>query len=341
MGKTIIVTNSPGGGGAERTMNSLANLLHHNLVNVSLFPINIGEIDAVVPVCEVISPIRHWKDGLIPTINSFFVFRTKIVKASPQLVIANCELPELYSVFLPLRIKLVFVEHTSSPWRNRLLIGFLVRSLARLRNADWVLVSDHLESKRVFRKPISVIPNLISFNEHRLAEGNSPSSRLVFIGRLSYEKDPHLFLEIARLSGYSAIIIGSGVLIDELAAQSEKDNLSLRFTGHLKNPWAEIHRNDIIVITSRFEGDGLVLLEAISRNLPILVRDIPDLRRFGLPESNYFQTSDEATKKLFELTEASDSLKVPPSTIARILSTRNEQTILGLWVELIKRFTTP
>jgi len=341
MGKTVIVTNSPGGGGAERTMNSLAILLHHNLVDVSIFPINEGAIDAVVPICEVIAPVRHWKDGLLPTLFSFVAFRVKIAKANPQLVIANCELPELYSVFLPLRIKLVFVEHTSSPWRNRLLIGFLVRLLARIRRTDWVLVSDHLESKKVFRKPILVIPNLISVNEHRLAEGNSPSPRLVFVGRLSDEKDPQLFLEITKLCGHSATIIGSGVLAHELEAQSEKESLSIRFTGQLNNPWGEIHRNDIVVITSQFEGDGLVLLEAISRDLPILVRDIPDLRRFGLPDLNYFQTAADATQKLLGLNENSDSLRVPSDTIARILSTRNENTILGHWVDLIKRFTTP
>ena len=84
-----------------------------------------------------------------------------------------------------------------------------------------------------------------------------------------------------------------------------------------------------------------MLLEAISRDLPILVRDIPDLRRFGLPDLNYFQNAADATQKLLGLNENSDSLRVPSDTIARILSTRNEETILGHWVELIKRFTTP
>jgi glycosyltransferase involved in cell wall biosynthesis len=148
-------------------------------------------------------------------------------------------------------------------------------------------------------------------------------------------------LEITKLVGHSATIIGSGVLAHELAAQSEQENLTIRFTGQLNNPWGEIHHNDIVVITSQFEGDGLVLLEAISRDLPILVRDIPDLRRFGLPDLNYFQTANDAAQKLLSLNENSDSLRVPSDTITRILSTRNEDTILGHWVDLIKRFTIP
>lgn len=341
MGKTVIVTNSPGGGGAERTMNSLANLLHENQLNVSVFPINAGDDDAVVPKCEVIAPVRGWKAGLLPTFMSFLAFRSKIVKANPSLVIANCELPELYSVFIPLRIQLIFVEHTSKPWRKHRALGFLVRLLASLRGAHWVLVSDHLRKKRLFQRPTSVILNLLSVADFKLAKGDSQSPRLIFIGRVSEEKDPSLFLEIVRLAGYPAMVIGNGILAKELAAESSLQNLSVLFTGHINDPWSQIHRNDVVVITSQYEGDGLVLLEAISRDLPILVRDIPDLRRFGLPESNYFKTAPEATKALVEFKLNSASLRVPSDITARIISTRNEKKILNSWLELIGRFTAP
>ena len=337
----MVVTNSSTGGGAERTMNNLVNLLHNNHVDVVIFPINAGEVDAVVPVCEVISPVRNWKAGLAPTIISFFAFRSKISRINPSLVIANCELPELYSVFLPLKIELIFVEHTSNPWRNHRILGVLIRLLARLRNVHWVLVSDHLARKQIYKKPVFTIPNLISGRENLLAEGNSLHSRIVYIGRLSHEKDPEMFLDIVKLSGRPATMIGNGILADELTTYSLKENLPVRFLGHLNNPWGEIHRNDIVVITSQFEGDGLVLLEAISRDLSVLVRDIPDLRRFGLPDSCYFQNVAGATSRLLGLNENSDSLRVPPDIAERILSTRNEENIAGLWVGLIKRLTTP
>lgn len=337
----MVVTNSPSGGGAERTMNNLVNLLHANEIEVSIFPINHGDLDWIEPICEVVTPVRNWKAGLIPTIYSFFAFRSRVTKINPTLVIANCELPELYSVFLPLRIKLVFVEHTSSPWRNHRFLGFLIRSLARLRGTDWVLVSDHLESRFLYKKPISVIPNLISGKEYQLAKEDSPVPRAVFLGRLSDEKDPELFLDVVRLSGCPATIIGSGILAQELATRSESEKLPVEFLGQLNNPWGAIHPNDIIIITSRFEGDGLVLLEAISRNLSVLVRDIPDLRRFGLPELNYFKTADAASAKLIELKKSSSTLRIPLSIATRILSSRNEKIILSGWVGLIKRFTIP
>jgi glycosyltransferase involved in cell wall biosynthesis len=337
----VVVTNSSSGGGAERTMNSLVNLLHNNHVDVAIFPINDGDVDAVVPVCEVISPVRNWKAGLTPTILSFFAFRSKISRINPSLVIANCELPELYSVFLPFKIKLIFVEHTSRPWRKHRILGILVRLLARLRNVNWVLVSDHLVKKRIFKNPVFIIPNLISGRENPLAEGNSAHSRIVYIGRLSHEKDPEMFLDIVKLSGRPATIIGNGILAEELTSHSLNENLPVQFLGHLNNPWGEIRRNDIVVITSQFEGDGLVLLEAISRDLPVLVRDIPDLRRFNLPDWCYFQNVAGATSRLSELSENSASLRVPPDIAERILSTRNEESISGLWVGLIERLTTP
>ena len=341
MGKTLVVTNSLTGGGAERSMNSLVNLLHTNSVDVLLFPINEGSLDAVLPRCEVVTPIRSWKAGLIPTFISFFKFRERVREISPDLVIVNCELPELYSVFLPLRMKLIFVEHTSKPWKNHKFLGFFTRSLARFRNTYWVLVSDHLKGIGFFQKSVTVIPNLISAQENQLAEGQSPEPRIVFLGRLSAEKDPKLFLEIAELCDLPALVIGTGILFESLVSHSGQPNSRVSFLGQLHNPWAELHSNDIIVLTSLFEGDGLVLLEAISRNLPVLVRDISDLRRFNLPEVNYFQSAESAASSLVQFRANPGELRIPADIADRILSTRDERVILASWVEIIKRFTNP
>jgi glycosyltransferase involved in cell wall biosynthesis len=109
----------------------------------------------------------------------------------------------------------------------------------------------------------------------------------------------------------------------------------------MNNPWEEIHLNEIIVLTSRFEGDGLVLLEAISRNLPVLVRDIPDLRRFGLPEVNYYQSATIAARRLLDFRSHPEELRIPLEIADRILSNRDDRVILSSWVELIRRFTNP
>jgi glycosyltransferase involved in cell wall biosynthesis len=341
MGRTLIVTNSLTGGGAERAMNSLANLLHANSVDILLFPINDGPVDAVLPECEVIAPVREWKAGVIPTLISFFKFKAKVREINPSLVIVNCELPELYSVFLPLRMKLIFVEHTSKPWKNHRLLGLTIRVLARFRNTYWVLVSDHLRSNSFFRKADCVIPNLISAPQNKLADGYSSNPRIVFLGRLSSEKDPELFLEIAKVSDLPAIVIGGGILLENLVLRSGEGNSQVSFLGPLNNPWAQLHLNDTLVCTSRFEGDGLVLLEAISRHLPVLVRDIPDLRRLCLPEHNYFQTADIAAKRLLEFHSNPEGLKIPVEISDRILSTRDDKLISDSWLQLINKFTNP
>lgn len=341
MGKTLVVTNSLTGGGAERSMNSLVNLLHANSVEVLLFPINEGSSDAVLPDCEVIAPIRSWKAGVIPTLISFFKFREKVREISPDVVIVNCELPELYAVFLPMRMKLIFVEHTSKPWQKHKLLGYFIRTVARFRNTYWVLVSDHLKSNSFLVKSDCVIPNLISAQQNHLADGHSPEPRIVFVGRLSTEKDPELFLEIAGFCDRPAVVIGTGVLFETLTLQNKMSNSQVSFLGQLNNPWAQLHSNDTIVLTSRFEGDGLVLLEAISRNLPVLVRDISDLRRFGLPELNYFQSAEIAANRLAEFHSNPRGLEVPTDIANRILSTRDDKVILASWVQLISRFTNP
>lgn len=341
MGKTLVVTNSLSGGGAERSMNSLVNLLNDNSIDIVLFPINAGSVDAVMPECEVANPVREWKAGIIPTLISLFKFRAKVKEINPELVIANCELPEFYSVFLPIRMNLIFVEHTSKPWKNFRLLGILIRTVARLRKTYWVLVSDHLKGNYFSRKSNYVIPNLISTSQNGLAAGFKADPRIVFIGRLSSEKDPELFLEIVTLCDLPGIVIGNGVKLESLMAQNQVSNGRVTFMGHMNNPWEEIHLNEIIVLTSRFEGDGLVLLEAISRNLPVLVRDIPDLRRFGLPEVNYYQSATIAARRLLDFRSHPEELRIPLEIADRILSNRDDRVILSSWVELIRRFTNP
>ena len=339
MEKILVVTNSMSGGGAERSMNSLVNLLHQNSVDVTIFPINHGPMDAVMPVCKVISPVRAWKAGIFSTLIAFVKFRSQISKAYPSLVVANCELPELFSVLLPLRMKLIFVEHTSRPWRKQRFLGSLVRKLASLRKTQWVLVSDHLKEQGRDRNMSLVIPNLISAVSNKLAEGHSVQSRIVFIGRLSEEKDPELFLNIAQLCGMPGLIIGAGVMSEFLSSQSAASSIQIEVLGQLDNPWAKIHTNDIMVLTSQYEGDGLVLLEAVSRGLPVLVRDTVDFRRFGLPEKNYFASAGDASEKL--LGQDPTSLIIPSQVVHRILSSRSETSILSSWLELINRITGP
>lgn len=103
-----------------------------------------------------------------------------------------------------------------------------------------------------------------------------PSERkgkqIAFIGRLSSEKAPERFVELARRFPMEDFhLYGDGPLFSKVC-ESVPSNLSLH--GHVSNMqshWPEI---DLVVIPSRFEGLPMVSLEAMGRGIPVIATNV-------------------------------------------------------------------
>jgi glycosyltransferase involved in cell wall biosynthesis len=92
---------------------------------------------------------------------------------------------------------------------------------------------------------------------------------------------------------------------------------------------------DLLVMTSRFEGDGLVLVEALVNNLPVLVRETDDFRSFNLPGDNYFESLDQAVEKIDAWKTGTLSLILNPILVGEILQGRNPEKVAQKWSNLI------
>ena len=97
-------------------------------------------------------------------------------------------------------------------------------------------------------------------------------TQVAFVGRLSYEKGPDVFLRLAsQLPEYDFSIYGSGPMQEEVVATVTR-NVTLE--GHVisMNPhWPKI---SLLCITSREEGLPLVAIEALVRGIPVISFDI-------------------------------------------------------------------
>lgn len=127
--------------------------------------------------------------------------------------------------------------------------------------------------------------------------GRAP--RIVACGRLIHQKGFDLLLEaLARVRlpvAPELVIVGDGARRPELEAQARALGLGqrVRFTGFLLNPWQELAQGDVFVLSSRWEGFGNVLIEAMACGLPVIASDCD----FGPREI---------------LTDGVDGLLVPP-----------------------------
>jgi glycosyltransferase involved in cell wall biosynthesis len=327
----MIVTNSVSGGGAEISMMRLFKTLLSLGVNVSVCAIN--EDKSTTKIQADVTVIgRQWGTGLTKTFRSLLLFRQHLQANHPDVLIVNCELPELYVSFTaPKKSQIFVVEHTSRPWYGRRPLGYFVRKLLYLRRSIWVTVSK--DQSRIWPNNNRAIhiPNT-----HRKTDfiQNFHSAELVFIGRLNREKHPEIAAEVALMTSSTIDFFGDGPELTSLKqAYSSKQ---IHFHGFVENAWEHVSQNSILIVASEYEGDGMNVVEAISNGNPVLLKDNSDLRRFKLPEANYFSNSTELKDKVIEAKAYGvDKFRVSEEIVSEILSDREPRKVATSWIKLI------
>jgi O-antigen biosynthesis protein len=122
--------------------------------------------------------------------------------------------------------------------------------------------------------------------------GISPESFVAgFSGRLSEEKDPEAFLDIARLCRGEGqlrfLMTGAGPLAEQVQRRIEKMALGdrLRFLGQVENIREVMGAYDVLLLPSRFDGRPLAVLESLALGVPVIasrVGSLPDLVQDGV-----------------------------------------------------------
>jgi glycosyltransferase involved in cell wall biosynthesis len=133
----------------------------------------------------------------------------------------------------------------------------------------------------VIPNPIAVPPDLVP--PARRLQGSSKERVLLAMGRLVPQKGFDLLL-----SAFSTIaqhhpawkldILGEGPLLGELQEQAKSLNLEDRvhFCGAVADPFSKLFAADLFVFSSRFEGFGMALAEAMACGLPAVSFDCPE-----------------------------------------------------------------
>ena len=127
------------------------------------------------------------------------------------------------------------------------------------------------------------------------------------------------------------LVIGDGNLRENLEGQVAKELIKAQFIGRVDNPWLKAAAGDLLIVTSASEGDGLVVIEGLQNEIPMLLIDIPDLRRFNFPDKNYCTDSQDFTNRINSFKENLSDLRIPSTFADEILSRRSLATIGNTW----------
>ncbi|HEW3403390.1 TPA: glycosyltransferase family 4 protein [Streptococcus pneumoniae] len=250
--------------------------------------------------------------------------------------------------------KVVLCDHTNSITANRELSKKVQRYVGT-KLADKIITLTQEDRKNYIRK-YGISENRIAYiynwKENRLSNipYNDESTKIVTVGRFDYQKGYDYFIQVAKkvlakMPDWTWEIYGSGKqdevdkIRDLITENDLQDKLVIK--GLEKNQDLIYGDKGIYVMTSRYEGLPLVLLEAQQYNLPIVSFRCPtgpsEIVEDGV--NGYLidcYDTDKMSEKLLELMK-NDDLRQSFSDHAKdTMDKFDKNKILNQWIELIE-----
>lgn len=162
---------------------------------------------------------------------------------------------------------------------------------------------------------ISVVPNAIlkTSDSYSIKKINENNIKFLFVGRLIPRKGIKTLLEAIkivnkeRISNFNIDIVGDGPLFHFCKKYIKNNNLNnCNLLGRISETDLNniYNESDCFIFPSKFEGFGIVLLEAGINNLAIITNDIPVFKElFSEDEVIYFNKDDahDLSKKIIDL----------------------------------------
>lgn len=276
-------------GGIERVTVNLANELieENDITIVSYFKTN-EKINYKVNEKVKIEYLSNRKyDGepgslkrLFKFLKSLYLIMKYFKKEENDVIIAQGMPVGLMLFFLNfMNKKIIVCEHVHCFYYGKF-IRFIRNILYRFYFKIIVLTEKDKEYFQKKLKNVECIPNFIPSISDKISQLNNKI--LISVGRLEGQKGYDILIDICSkfLSKYpewKLKIFGEGNLKKELQSQIEKFKLEnqILLMGTTNKIEEEYLKSDIYIMSSRFEGFPMVLLEAASYSLPIISFDCP------------------------------------------------------------------
>jgi GalNAc-alpha-(1->4)-GalNAc-alpha-(1->3)-diNAcBac-PP-undecaprenol alpha-1,4-N-acetyl-D-galactosaminyltransferase len=365
--RITLVISSLWGGGAERVVSLLANGWAEEGQDVSLLTLEKegGPEYFIHDSVEIrhlgLSHVsNHFLEGLVHNLRRIWVLRRAIRHLQPDIVVSFMDQNNVLTLLATCGFgtPVVISEHGDLlPDDIRRIWSLLRRVVYPLAN---MLVCPNSASLARLRTSIKVpgivianpvvVPPILRQGGQRA--GPAGTFFLVAMGRLVRGKGFDLLLaafsRVAdRHPDWSLTIIGKGPLRSELEEQSAALKLAGRvhFAGELADPFPMLRAAHLFVFSSRSEGFGNALAEAMACGLPVVSFDCPEGPRTIIRDG--IDGILVPPEDVIALAQAMDSLMADSGARARLAARAPEvilrfgqQRILFLWKHLFSQLLT-
>lgn len=282
-----------------------------------------------------------------------------LLEINPDIVISNTYSFNLFDIILNLKYHHIIESHiclddirNEINYKNKIIAYFAriwdnmmfsytnkADVLITLTNADKTQWTEKTNTKVV------TIPNMVTFYPTDY-KPNALSKRIICVGRLHYQKGFDLLIKAwsqiaTKYPNWHIDVFGSGDDENQLNCliSQYKLNDSLKINKPVNNIYDEYMNSAFFVLSSRFEGLPLVLIEAMSSGLACVAFDCPN----G-PSEMINHKSNGLLVKAEDISGLADSIewmilhkesREQMGQAARLTSKKyTKENIMPLWIEL-------
>jgi GalNAc-alpha-(1->4)-GalNAc-alpha-(1->3)-diNAcBac-PP-undecaprenol alpha-1,4-N-acetyl-D-galactosaminyltransferase len=295
--KIVIVIHSLGGGGAERAAVLIAQGLVTKKYQVSLITLFGQEFDFYhlpenVPriALKVEGSSANLLQAAKNNLHRLQSLRRAIDSCQPDVVISFLDKTNVLTLIACLGSKYpLIVSEQNDPTQND--IGLIWNFLRRLvypfattvvscsqgvdRNWNWL----NSQQRAVIYNPLAVKTLELEAVSIQL---DPNQKQVVAMGRLTPQKGFDLLLKAfsminTKFFDWQLIILGEGEQRNQLEqlAQELEIEQQVMMPGLVSNPFPILKQCDLFVLSSRYEGFGNVIIEAMACGLPVISTDCP------------------------------------------------------------------
>ena len=285
----IIIGNISNHAGTERAVTNLANLLvksnKYNISIISMYSKNGDKCYYDINKSIIIHHLNLSNKNKIARLLNYLIFLRKVNRIinfnNIECIIGTTHaINSLISNYRK-KVKTIGCEHMSynaCPPISRHIRKILYKKL------DSVVVLTNADAKHysfIQKDKLYVIPNSVSFECDY--SSTLENKRMIAVGRLTYQKGYDILINIAKqikneCPEWTIDIFGDGEDKENLLKLISENELNNYI--HIKNPTQNIQNellnSSLYLMTSRFEGLPMVLIEAQVCGLPIVSFNCPE-----------------------------------------------------------------